>query len=179
MRLYLGGIACSAVLGLLIPGVARGEFYFARAGGQLVVTNDAPPLLEGRFEEFVFIQEGVFVFQTVVVHFTITDRTPEPDEFLATCVFTDEAGDTMSGSIAGVRFIGDDGNWSGGGEWLVSGADSTGAYTGISGTGTFAFGTLIEEDSAFSTFEGTFVPGPGSGILMSGAGMLLARRRRR
>ena len=102
----------------------------------------------------------------------------DPDRFDATCVFTDSVGDTLSGVIAGVRFISTEGFWSGSGDWDVTGG--TGAYAAISGGGSFAFAASPADQLASSTFEGEFVPAPGTGVIaLAGAGALAAVRRRR
>lgn len=173
----VGGILCCGLLSLVPASAAHAEFYFARAGGPLVITSDAPPLLQGRFEEFVFIQEGLFTFQSALVEFTITQQPEQPDLFAATTLFIDEAGDTLAGEIDGVRFVSAEGIWSGSGTWTVTGG--TGQYAGVEGTGSFAFGVIPEEQTAFSTFEGTFIPASGTSLLPAAVLLAATSRRRR
>ncbi|MGE3109227.1 MAG: hypothetical protein AB7G11_04610 [Phycisphaerales bacterium] len=153
------------------------DFYYARSAGQLTITNDSPPITQGTFAQFIFIQDGLFSFEGILVSFTITDQTPDPDDFIATCVFADAAGDTLSGYMSGVRFISPEGFWSGSGEWSVTGG--SGPYAGIAGGGLFAFGAVPDEQSSFCTFEGSFVPAPSAGAIGSLASLLAVSRPRR
>lgn len=172
------GKALIACVGIALgASQAHADFFLAQNGGELIITNSTPTTVEGIFGQFIFIAEGTYIFETVLVHFTITLQDPDPDLFDATFAFNDSVGESMIGTIEGVRFVDAAGDWSGSGVWTVTGG--TGQYAPFSGGGSFTFAALPGDGSAFTSFEGDVVPTPGAGLVLLGGGLLVSRRRTR
>jgi len=172
----LARLALGACFALAAAAPSRADFFLVQSGGDFTITNDAPPIIEGTFGHFVFVQEGPLLFDTLLIEFAITTQTPPPDDFAATFTFFDSLGESLTGSIDGERFIDADGTWSGSGAWLVTGG--TGPYSGLTGGGSYTFFVLPADGASFSSFEGDVVPAPAAATLMAFAGFAATRRRR-
>lgn len=157
----------SAGQGGFLPGRAT------RGAGNQQLT---PTTIEGVFGQFIFMARG-HSFESVLVNFTVTLQDPDPDVFEAVFAFSDPAGEMMTGTIDGVRFVDGAGDWSGSGTWEVTGG--TGPYLAYTGGGSFTFSALPDDGSAFTSFEGDVVPSPGVWAGATLGGMMLAARRDR
>lgn len=169
--------ALFACVGLALAApLARADFFLARNAGELAISSFTPTTIEGVFGQFIFIAEG-HSFESVLVNFTVTLQDPDPDVFEAVFAFSDPAGEMMTGTIDGVRFVDGAGDWSGSGTWEVTGG--TGPYLAYTGGGSFTFSALPDDGSAFTSFEGDVVPSPGVWAGATLGGMMLAARRSR
>ncbi|MBC7772345.1 MAG: hypothetical protein H7210_07620 [Pyrinomonadaceae bacterium] len=168
-------ISCVGVM--LGASQAQAFAFLAQNGGELLVSSFTPTRVDGFFDQFVFVLEGPFVFETVRLNFTVTLQDPDPDLFAATFAFSDPVGQAMTGTIDGVRFVDAAGDWSGSGAWVVTGG--TGQYTSFTGGGSFTFAALPGDGAAFTSFEGDIVPQPTAAVVLLMGGSIAAVRRRR
>lgn len=158
------------------PALADDNF-FGRTVGTATFTDDEPPVLTGVIEQFFIIFKGPAVFQSLVMDFEITLSDGGPGSVVGGIHFIGmDPADTLAATYSGINIINDDGIWTGAGEWTATGG--TGAFAGLSGSGTYTTALLLPTDSASTAFNGTIVPAPAAGTLLLGPLALMARRRR-
>jgi hypothetical protein len=168
----------SLIAGALFAGgtAHAGTDFFGRTVGSFVFTDAEPPIITGSLDGFFIVLEGA-PFQSLTMTFEITRHDQGPDDMVGMFTFIGaDPGDTLSGTYEGINFPNKDGVWTGAGSWTAD--VGSGAFSDLSGEGTWTTALFIDDGSAATTFNGVIVPAPGAGAAVV-VGLLMTARRRR